>query len=158
MSLRAHLSALSLMTTLSLGACFSGPSFDLHVQTPQVDGVEVVIPAGYTAHVPVVCSGADDVQLENAYIEVAGTAVRATDACTITLVNCQIISHGGVALVADGAGDINLEGCLVQGDAGAIQITGASDVSARNSTIIGAVRTGDAGDFHPDANTELRPY
>ncbi|TNF30485.1 MAG: hypothetical protein EP329_13695 [Deltaproteobacteria bacterium] len=146
-----------LFAAASLTACFSGPSLGLHVDAPTL-GAEIVVPAGYFAHQTIDCSGTDDIRLENAYIETVGTAIRATDACTITLVHSQIISRAGVALVADGAGDINLVDCVVDGAHGAIKVTGAGDVNAQGSTIIGAIRTGEAGDFNPSADTVVRSH
>ncbi len=109
------------LTTVALTACLSGPSLDVHVAAPVPSGsVEVVVPAGYVAHRTISCSGTDTIRLDNAYIEAAGVAVRAQDACTITLVNSQIISHAGIALVADGAGDVELIDCYVQGAHGAV--------------------------------------
>lgn len=145
------------LTTVALTACLSGPSLDVHVAAPVPSGsVEVVVPAGYVAHRTISCSGTDTIRLDNAYIEAAGVAVRAQDACTITLVNSQIISHAGIALVADGAGDVELIDCYVQGAHGAVEVSGAGDVNARGGTIIGAVFVGDAGAFNPSPDTVVR--
>lgn len=149
----------ALFAAAGLTACFSGPSLDVRVDPVKLGGgAGVTVPDGYFAHQTIDCSGTDDIRLENAYIETVGTAIRATDACSITLVHSQIISRAGVALVADGAGDINLEDCLVDGAAGAIKVTGAGDVNAQGSTIVGSIRAGEAGDFNPSADTVVRSH
>lgn len=159
------LRALSLLPVLGfsvstlLAGCFGGPALVIRTDGPPVSQAPaVVVPDGYVLTQPIDCSGTDDVRLEGAYINTVGPAIIARDACTITLVNSQIISQQSVALRASGAGDISLQGCLVQGAAGAIHITGASDVKATASTIVGAVTTSEAGDFHASPDTELRSY
>ncbi len=161
MGLRTQLVYAVLTVSLSsfAAACFGGPALVIHTDGPPVaQAPAVVVPAGYVLTEPIDCSGTDEIHLENAYINTLGPAIIARDACTITLVNSQIISQQSVALQASGAGDIVLQGCLVQGAAGAIQITGASDVTATSSTIVGAVTTSEAGDFHASPDTALRSY
>ena len=103
----------------------------------------------------IVCSGAEDIRIENRQLEFAQDGIVVMGACDIVIVN-STISAGRHALVVTGSGDIVLENSTVVGGAAAAIITGSGDVTARGSSMVGGIQVTGSGDFNDEGGNSLQ--
>jgi hypothetical protein len=100
---------------------------------------------------PLACSGTEDLVIENADINVNGPAVAVNGACTLTIRNSRIVSHGGPAAVVSGSGDIVVSNSYISGQPSLI-ISGSGDIRANQSQIDGDMFISGSGDLELSGN------
>jgi len=118
-------------------APLSQPTADPDPASDQLEtGDREAAAAGYAG--PIVCHGADDIQIVDAVIETVGDGPTVQGRCDIYIVNSRIVA-GGSALVVQGNGDIRVENSIIQGDRAAAVVQGNGDISAEGTQFIGPI-------------------
>lgn len=99
------------------------------------------------------CSSNQSLVLSGRKVKAAGTAVRASDNCKLTLRDCAL--EGKIAIVASDNARVVLRRCKVRGSKAAMQISGNAEVSAKKSEFHGAIRRSENGRFKNEGGNKL---
>lgn len=100
---------------------------------------------------PITCSGADDLSIENADINVNGPGLTVTGSCSIYLRNSRLVTHGGPAVMIAGSGDIEISQSYVAGQPSLI-VSGSGTITVKQSQIDGDLIVSGSGTIEISGN------
>ena len=97
-------------------------------------------------HDPLVCQGAQLIQIDNRNLVFDGDAVSVESGCELHITNSSITAHG-IGVAARGA-SVHIDNSIIEGSGGAVDASDGAQVYAHSSVFKGLIRRNDTAAFH----------
>jgi hypothetical protein len=128
--MRTAIAILLLMFGICLGASAEESSF------PYQAGSVTLPESDLRSAQPIVCQGANRMELKGRHIVTDGEGIVVNGACTVVVKDSHIIA-GGFGVVVNASSNVEIENSFIQGTKGAVVGHAMSETNYRNSTLRG---------------------
>lgn len=123
----------TVISLLVLGICL-GASAE---KSPPSQGGSVSLPeSDLRAAQPIVCQGANKMELKGRHIVTDGDGIVVNGACTVVVKDSHVIA-GGFGVIVNASSNVEIENSFIQGTKGAVVGHAMSETNYRNSTLRG---------------------